>query len=89
MTKCYLDTVGAPAPLVGGLGDVGLQLGRQLWQVQENVLGGAQDWCCDCELALGIDQVCGVEQVAAAVTLIASSILRAMQSVYGHNIKCN
>ena len=56
-----LDTVVAPASLAGSISDVSLQLGRQLWQVQEDVLCGSQDRCSACQLALGVDQVCRVQ----------------------------
>ena len=39
----HLDTVVAPASLVGSVSDVSLQLRRQLWQVQEDVFCGSQD----------------------------------------------
>ena len=71
-----LDTVIAPASLVGGVSDVGLQLRGQLGQVQENVLGGSQHRCGAGDLAFRVDQVCRVQQVAAAVTLVSSCILR-------------
>lgn len=56
-----LYRVVTPAALVGSLCDVGLQLRRQLGQVQEDVLGSSQHWGCASQLALGVDQVCGVQ----------------------------
>ncbi len=45
------------------------------------MLRGSQDRRGACQLALGMDQVCGVQQIATAVTLIAPGILHGNQKV--------
>lgn len=45
------------------------------------VLCGSQDGRGSCQLALGVDQVCGVRKVATAVTLIAPGILHREEHV--------
>ena len=39
------------------------------------MLGGSKHWRGAGQLALGVHQVCGVEQVSTAVTLVPSCIL--------------
>ena len=38
--------------------------------------GAAYDWDRACQLAAGVDQVCGVHQTATLVTLITAGVLR-------------
>ena len=53
-----------------------LQLRAELGQVQEHVARGAHDGRGAGQLALGPDQLRGVQQVAAAVALVAAGVLR-------------
>ena len=59
--RACLDAVVAPSAIAGGLVNVGLQLGRELGQIQEDVAGLAQHWCGVGELTLGVDQLGGVQ----------------------------
>ena len=72
----HLDTVAAPAPSLGGARDVLLQLGLQLGQIQEHVPRLAHHRRGPRQGTLGPDQLCGVQQVAAAVTLVPSGVLQ-------------
>lgn len=71
-----LDTVVAPGAVAGSLVVVGLQLRGQLGQVQEDVAGAAQHWGGVGQLAPGADQLSGVQQVTAAITLVPPGILQ-------------
>lgn len=71
----YLLAVGAPAAHLAGGGDVMLQRGRQLGQVQEQVPRALDHGGAARHLALGADQLDGVQQVAARVALVAASVL--------------
>jgi hypothetical protein len=74
--SAHLHAVSAPpAQLASGV-NVSLQLVTELWQVQEEVLCGADDWLGACQLAAGVDQVSGVHQPATLVTLVATRILQ-------------
>lgn len=74
-TAC-LDTVVAPSAVAGGLVNVGLQLWGELGQVQEDVAGAPKHRRGIGQLALGVDQLCRVQQVATAITLVSSCILQ-------------
>lgn len=73
-----LDTVGGPAAHLRGGGDVLLQLRREPGQVQEHVARGAQHRRGAAEPAARLDELRGVQQVAAAVALITACILIAI-----------
>ena len=74
--NAHLYTIGRPAAQLRGVIDVRLQLRAELGQVQEQVLRLAQDGCGLSDLALGVDELSGIEQAPALVALIPPRILQ-------------